>query len=102
MRGVRGNAMRDAEAQLIHDLRNAATVLRAAAAQLQEDGEMPAGVADQLVEIIGRRSDMVLGLLDELALLHQADEGQAFQHVPIPGLALAQASWEKGASTEMP
>jgi signal transduction histidine kinase len=69
--------MRDAEAQLIHDLRNAATVLRAAAAQLQEDGEMPAGVADQLVEIIGRRSDMVLGLLDELALLHQADEGQA-------------------------
>src|SRR5689334_15427632 len=67
MRGVRGNTMRDAEARLIHDLRNAATVLRAAAAQLQEhDDDAPAGVAEQLVEIIGRRSEMVLGLLDEL------------------------------------
>ena len=63
--------MRDAEAQLIHDLRNAATVLRAAAAQLREDDEAPAAVVDQLVEIIGRRSDMVLGLLDELSALHE-------------------------------
>jgi len=84
--------MRDAEAQLIHDLRNAATVLRAAAAQLQdEDDETPARVAEQLVEIIGRRSEMVLTLLEELNELHERqrqetlglEAGEASQRVAL-------------------
>jgi signal transduction histidine kinase len=84
--------MREAEAQLIHDLRNAATVLRAAAVQLQEnDDDAPAAVAEQLVEIIGRRSDMVLDLLQELGRLHEehvqesrdAEVGAASQRVAL-------------------
>lgn len=90
MRGVRGNHMREAEAQLIHDLRNAATVLRAAAGQLRgEDGPLPDGAVAQLTEMIGRRSDMVLELLDELSALHERQVqqdlhvGVGSQRVPL-------------------
>lgn len=69
--------MRDAEAQLIHDVRNAATVIHAAVAHLSgEDYEsLPPKVRARLLEALGRRSDMLVRLVEDLSVLHHLDRG---------------------------
>lgn len=68
--------MRDAELQLVHDLRNTAAVIHAAASEVQhEHRSMPAEQVDRLTEVITRRSEMLLRLLEDLALVHQLETG---------------------------
>jgi two-component sensor histidine kinase len=69
--------MRDVEAQLIHDMQNTATVLREAASQLHEnrDSLSPAVVA-HLSEMVARRSDMLVRLLNDLSTSHLAERGE--------------------------
>lgn len=66
--------MSDVEAQLIHDLRNTATVIRTAAMQLSADPEsMPRHTMVHLAHMITRRSDMFLRLLGDLSMLAELD-----------------------------
>ncbi len=69
--------MRDAEAQLIHDMQNTATVLREAAAELHENrATLPPTVVEHLTEMLARRSDMLVRLLGDLSTAHLADRGR--------------------------
>jgi two-component sensor histidine kinase len=69
--------MRDVEAQLVHDMRNTAMVLREASAQLHEyrDSLSPTAV-EHLTEMLARRSDMLLRLLNDLSTSHLAESGE--------------------------
>jgi hypothetical protein len=80
--------MRDVEAQLIHDMRGTAMVIREAAAQMHERRDsLPPGVVAHLSEMLARRSDMLVRLLDDLATSHLADRGAldlSLQRVSLP------------------
>jgi hypothetical protein len=69
--------MGHAEAQLVHDLRNVASVIRGAAQQLHEGHRtLPPAAVGTLSEMIARRSDMLLRLLEDLAVLQQVESGR--------------------------
>ena len=66
----------DADHQLMHDLRNAASVIRGAASQLHEDrGSLSPEMLGELTDMIARRSDVLVRLLDDLAIVHQVERG---------------------------
>jgi hypothetical protein len=66
----------DAEERLIHDLRNAASVIRGAALQLREDRDaLDRETSEQLLEMIHRRSDMLVRLVGDLSILRQVGRG---------------------------
>lgn len=68
--------MRDVEAQLIHDMRNTAMVLREAAAELHENREsLPDVAVEHLFAMLERRSDMLVRLLGDLSTSHLAGRG---------------------------
>lgn len=68
--------MQDVAAQLIHDMRNALSVIRAASMQLHESGEtMPPTMRIQLSEMVARRSEMLGRLLEDLGTMHEVDRG---------------------------
>jgi anti-sigma regulatory factor (Ser/Thr protein kinase) len=88
-RGDEGFSMRDAEAQLIHDMRNTAMVIREAASQLHENLEtLPPGVVVHLTEMLSRRSDMLVRLLGDLSTSHLSDRGEL--GVSLQPVALAE------------
>ena len=69
--------MKDAEAQLIHDMQNTAMVLREAAGQLHEQHDvLPAATVAQLNAMLARRSDMLVQLLGDLSTAHLASRGE--------------------------
>jgi two-component sensor histidine kinase len=69
--------VRNVEAELIHDMRNTAMVLREAATQLNENGEsLPPGVVAHLTDMLARRSDMLVRLLSDLSTSHLAERGE--------------------------
>jgi two-component sensor histidine kinase len=80
--------VRDVEAQLIHDMQNTATVLREAASQLHRNREtLPPGVVEHLVEMMDRRSEMLVRLLGDLSTSHLAERGEldlSLQRVSLP------------------
>ena len=80
--------MRDAEAQLIHDMQNTALVLREAAGQLHEaHGSLPPATVTQLTAMLARRSDMLVQLLGDLSTSHLAGRGEldlSLQAVALP------------------
>lgn len=68
--------MRDAELQLVHDLRNTAAVIHSAAHEIQHGHEtMPSEHVGRLAEMMTRRSEMLLRLLEDLALVNQLESG---------------------------
>lgn len=68
--------MLHAEEQLMHDLRNAASVIRGAASQLHDDATLlPPDVVANLAEMIARRSDVLVRLLEDLAVVQQVERG---------------------------
>jgi hypothetical protein len=69
--------MKDAEAQLIHDMQNTAMVLREAAGQLHEKHDvLPAATVAHLTAMLARRSDMLVQLLGDLSTSHLAGRGE--------------------------
>jgi signal transduction histidine kinase len=80
--------VRDVEAQLIHDMQNTATVLREAASQLHRNREtLPQGVVEHLIEMMDRRSEMLVRLLGDLSTSHLAERGEldlSLQRVSLP------------------
>ncbi len=69
--------MRDVDAQLVHDMRNTAMVLREAATQLHESREtLSPEMTERLTEMLARRSDMLLRLLNDLSTAHLAERGE--------------------------
>ncbi len=72
----RGVDLRTLEAQLLHDMRNAATVVREVSSILQDDLETlsPDAIA-HLCAMMSRRSDLLVHLLDDLGSSHLADLG---------------------------
>lgn len=68
--------MKDLEAETIHDMRCSAMVLREAASQLGEfHGTLPPEGVEHLVEILTRRSEMLVRLLEDLTTSHLAERG---------------------------
>ena len=68
--------MRDAELQLVHDLRNTAAVIHSAALEIQHGHhDMPAEHVGKLAEMMTRRSEMLMRLLEDLTLVHQLELG---------------------------
>lgn len=68
--------MRDAELQLVHDLRNTAAVIHSAAQEIRQGHEtMPSDDVGRLAEMMTRRSEMLLRLLEDLTLVHQLELG---------------------------
>jgi anti-sigma regulatory factor (Ser/Thr protein kinase) len=68
--------MKDVEAEAVHDMRCSAMVLHEAAAQLAEfHGSLPPEGIEHLVEILTRRSDMLVRLLEDLTTSHLAERG---------------------------
>lgn len=68
--------MKQIEAQLIHDMRNAAGVIRGAAETLHGSASlMPPEAIDHVAGMIARRSDMLARLLEDLAVVHELDRG---------------------------
>jgi hypothetical protein len=66
--------MKDVDAECIHDMRSSALVLREAAAQLHEHhSTLQTADIDHLAEILTRRSNLLVRLLDDLTTSHQAD-----------------------------
>jgi two-component sensor histidine kinase len=82
--------MRDAEAQLIHDMQNTAMVLREAAGQLHEQHDsLPAATVAQLTAMLARRSDMLVRLLGDLSTSHLAGRNEldlSLQAVALPDI----------------
>ncbi|MEO7351221.1 MAG: HAMP domain-containing sensor histidine kinase [Marmoricola sp.] len=80
--------MRDVEAQLIHEMQNSATVIREAASQLQENREtLPSGVVKHLTDMVARRSEMLVQLLNDLSTSNLAERGEFhlfLQRVSLP------------------
>ncbi len=69
--------MKNVEAELIHDMRNTAMVLREAATQLRDNGDsLPPGVVTHLTDMLARRSDMLVRLLSDLSTSHLAERGE--------------------------
>ena len=68
--------MRHIEAQLIHDMRNTATVIRGAAETLHASHQtLPPTAVDQITGMLARRTDMLVRLLEDLATVHALDRG---------------------------
>lgn len=68
--------MKDVEAEAIHDMRCSAMVLHEAASQLEEfHGTLPPEGIEHLVEILTRRSEMLVRLLEDLTTSHLAERG---------------------------
>ncbi|MCX6395477.1 MAG: ATP-binding protein [Propionibacteriales bacterium] len=68
--------MREFEAQLIHDMRNTACVIRGAAETLHLTHEsMPTAALSDITGMLTRRSDMLVRLLEDLATMHALDRG---------------------------
>ncbi len=64
------------DAQLIHDMRNAATVLHEGADQLQHGfNTLPPEAVEHLCSMIARRSEMLVRLLDDIGSSDLADRG---------------------------
>ncbi|RZL62837.1 MAG: hypothetical protein EOP29_30445, partial [Rhodococcus sp. (in: high G+C Gram-positive bacteria)] len=63
--------MKKVEAQLIHDMRNTATVIRGAAEMLHASYHAlsPAAI-DHVTSMLARRSDMLARLLEDLATVN--------------------------------
>lgn len=69
--------MKHIEAQLIHDMRNAASVIRGAADTLHGSaGTLKPEAIDHIAGMLSRRSDMLVRLLEDLAIVHQLDRGE--------------------------
>ena len=68
--------MQSLDAQLIHDMRNAVSVIRSAALQLGEDDELPTPVVHRLAEMIARRGDLLGQLLDDLSTADSLERGE--------------------------
>ena len=68
--------MQHLDAQLIHDMRNAVSVIRGAALQLGEDGDLPTSVVHRLGEMIARRGDLLGHLLDDLSTADSLERGE--------------------------
>ncbi len=68
--------MRNIEAQLIHDMTNAATVIRGAAETLHASARtMPPDAVEEITAMLTRRTDMLIRLLEDLATVHAIDRG---------------------------
>ena len=81
--------MKDVEAEAIHDMRCSAMVLHEAAAQLAEfHGSLPPEDVEHLVEILTRRSDMLVRLLEDLTTSHLAERGDV--DLALQAVSLAQ------------
>lgn len=93
--------MKRAEAQLIHELRNAAAVIRGAAVQLHDNYDaLSPGMQRRLAEMVARRSDLLVRLIDDLSVVHQVDRGDltvALQRVDLAAL-VRSALGERTAS----
>ncbi len=68
--------MQNLDAQLIHDMRNAVSVIRGAALQLGEEEHLPASVVHRLAEMIARRGDLLGHLLDDLSTADSLERGE--------------------------
>lgn len=69
--------MEDVEAELIHEMKNTATVLQQAASQLREDRDsMSPEMVSHMFEMLTRRSDMLVRLLEDLSTAHLATRGE--------------------------
>ena len=69
--------MRNVEAQLIHDMKNTAMVLREAALQLHEcRASLSPKTVEHLTEMVARRSDMLVRLLADLSTSHLAERDE--------------------------
>lgn len=68
--------MQNLDAQLIHDMRNAVSVIRGAALQLGEDDDLPTSVVHRLAEMIARRGDLLGHLLDDLSTADSLERGE--------------------------
>lgn len=90
--------MKDDEAQLIHDMRNTALVLRGAAQQLHEhDESLPAAMRANLTAMLVRRSDMLVRLLADLTTSHQVERDDlALSLQPVPLAALCREVLQEG------
>lgn len=78
--------MLDDEAQLIHDMRNTALVIRGAAEQLHDrDDALSPAMRANLASMLLRRSDMLVRLLGDLTTRHQVERGDlALSLQPVP------------------
>ncbi|GEP40274.1 hypothetical protein NPS01_39370 [Nocardioides psychrotolerans] len=90
--------MQDHEAQLIHDMRNTALVLRGAAQQLHEhDESLPPAMRANLTAMLVRRSDMLGRLLADLTTSHQVERGDlALSLQPVSLATLCRDALEGG------
>ncbi len=80
--------MEHIEAQLIHDMRNAASVIRGAADTLHGSAQsMQPEAIDHIAGMLARRSDMLVRLLEDLTIVHDLDRG-------APSLQLQRVSVE--------
>ncbi len=70
------NYMHDSELRLVHDLKNTATVIHAVAAEFQHGCEhLSSDTVQRFARMLSRRTEMLLRLIDDLALLQHLDEG---------------------------
>lgn len=68
--------MRQIEAQLIHDMRNAVSVIQGAADTLHASARtMSPENVEHVAGMLARRSDMLVRLLGDLAIVHEIDRG---------------------------
>jgi len=68
--------MRHIEAQLIHDMRNAVSVIQGAADTLYASARvMPPETVEHVAGMLARRSAMLVRLLQDLAVVHEIDRG---------------------------
>lgn len=65
--GDRGITMGKTHEDLIHELRNSAAVIKAAAAEMSEGlDDLPPETVQQLTTMVAQRSESVLRILDDL------------------------------------
>ncbi|MFL6157002.1 MAG: ATP-binding protein [Marmoricola sp.] len=82
--------MRDVEAQLMHDMRNTAAVIRGAADMLHGGHRtMPAESIDHVTAMLARRSDMLARLFEDLATVSAIERGDL--GLELQGVDLAEA-----------
>lgn len=69
--------MKQAENQLLHEVRNAAAVIRGAAVQLHDGyDDLPPATRRRLAEMVARRSDLLVRLLEDLTTISQLGRGE--------------------------
>lgn len=80
--------MKSTEEQLIHDLRNVATIVRGAAETLHTDGSsLSAEMSANLAAMLSRRSEMLIRLIDDLSTVHALNSGSLGLQIQAVDLA---------------